>query len=201
MRVGLPWSSQIAVTVPYVHEQFRDGSSDSSFGDVGVLASKELLVESDVSPNLVGSIGWTSPTRFGNAFGPIPYVSGFQAGVTASKRIDPLVVFGGANYFSLAARDIAGTRFDPADVFATRMGASLALSPATSMTAGFNLAYLVNTHPADFVMPNTDRVLSTVDVGLTTILWKRTLLNVTTQFGITGHVPDFRLITAIPIRF
>jgi hypothetical protein len=31
--------------------------------------------------------------------------------------------------------------------------------------------------------------------------WTRTLLNVTAQFGITGHVPDFRVITSLPIRF
>jgi hypothetical protein len=29
----------------------------------------------------------------------------------------------------------------------------------------------------------------------TRFVWTRTLLNVTAQFGITGHVPDFRLIT------
>ena len=34
-----------------------------------------------------------------------------------------------------------------------------------------------------------------------TIIWSRTLLNVTAQFGIAGHVPDFRLITSLPIRF
>ena len=57
---------------------------------------------------------------------------------------------------------------------------------------GFNLAYLTNTTAADFIVPNSDRVLSSVDIGYTTILWKRTLLNVTGQFGLTGNVPDFR---------
>src|SRR5262249_10631137 len=41
-------------------------------------------------PTLVGSVGWTSPTSRGSAFTPIPYVSGFQAGLTASKRFDPM---------------------------------------------------------------------------------------------------------------
>src|SRR5437773_4584458 len=61
-------------------------------------------------PNLVGSVGWTSPTSRGSAFTPIPYVSGFQAGLTASKRLDPLVVFLGASYFSSASLGIAGDR-------------------------------------------------------------------------------------------
>jgi hypothetical protein len=199
-RIGLPWTSQISATLPYEYNQFRDGSSSSGLADAGFLFSKALLVESDWTPNLVGSIGWTSPTSLaGKTFSPIPYVSGFQAGVTASKRFDPLVVFGGVSYFSSISREIAGTRSDPGGVFGARFGGSLALSPATSITAGFNFGYL--TQPTDFIAPGSDRILSSVDVGFTTILWKRTLLNVTTQFGLTGHVPDFRLIASIPVRF
>jgi len=189
------------VSLPYSYSELRDGSSSSGLGDVGVQLSKELLLESGWHPNLVGSIGWTSPTRFGSTLAPVPYVSGFQAGLTASKRLDPLVVFGSVSYFSSAAREIAGTRYDPADVFATRVGGSLAISPATSVTAGFSLAYLLNAQPSDFIVPGSDTVLSSLDIGFTTIMWKRTLLNVTAQFGVTGHVPDFRLITSIPVRF
>ena len=199
-RMGLPWTSQIAATLPYEFDQFRDGSSSSGLADAGFLFSKALLIESDWTPNLVGSIGWTSPTSLaGKSFSPIPYVSGFQAGVTASKRLDPLVVFGGVSYFSSVSRDIAGTRSDPAGVVGARFGGSLALSPATSITAGFNFGYL--TEPNDFIVPGSDRILSSVDVGFSTILWKRTLLNITTQFGLTGHTPDFRVIASIPIRF
>ena len=142
-RMGLPWTSQISATLPYEYNQFRDGSSSSGLADAGFLFSKALLVESDWTPNLVGSVGWTSPTSLaGKAFSPIPYVSGFQAGVTASKRFDPLVVFGGVSYFFSISREIAGTRSDPGGVFGARFGGSLALSPATSVTAGFNFGYL-----------------------------------------------------------
>jgi len=72
---------------------------------------------------------------------------------------------------------------------------------APQLRLGFNVAYLTNPHFTDFVVPNSDRVLSTVDVGFSTIVWARTLLNVTAQFGITGHVPNFRVITSLPIRF
>ena len=127
--------------------------------------------------------------------------AGFQAGLTASKRLDPLVVFLGASYFSSASRDIALTQDNPSDIAGLRVGGSLAISPSTSVTTGFNVAYLTNPHFSDFVVPNSDRVLSTVDVGFSTIVWNRTLLNVTAQFGVTGHVPDFRVITSLPIRF
>src|SRR5215831_9064980 len=111
-----------------------------------------------------------------------------------------MVVFLGASYFSSASRDIAGSQSNP-DVAGFRIGGSLAISPSTSITTGFNVAYLTNPHFTDFVVPSSDRVLSTVDVGFNTIVWTRTLLNVTAQFGITGHVPDFRVITSLPIRF
>jgi hypothetical protein len=203
LRMGLPWASQVTVSLPYVWNKRRDPfPSSSGLSDAGILLSKELLIdEGGWVPNLVGSVGWTSPTSRGSAFTPIPYVSGFQAGLTASKRFDPLVVFLGASYFSSASRDIAVTLSNPSDVAGLRVGGSLAISPSTSITTGFNVAYLTNPHFTDFVVPNSDRVLSTVDVGFSTIVWTRTLLNVTAQFGITGHVPDFRVITSLPIRF
>jgi len=200
LAVGLPWTSQVSVSVPYVYDQGRDGNpSSSGLADVGFLFSKELLVDNGTVPNLVGSVGWTSPTSRSSAVGPIPYVSGFQAGFTASKRLDPLVVFLTGSYFSAA--EVAGIQFNPADVVGGRIGASLAISPATAITAGFNVAYLTDTHSADLVLPNSDRLLSSVDVGFNTLLWNRTMLSITTQFGITGHTPDFRVITALPIRF
>jgi hypothetical protein len=200
VAMGLPWTSQVSISVPYVFDQGRDGNrSSSGFADVGFLLSKELLVDNGTVPNLVGSVGWTSPTNLSSATGPIPYVSGFQAGLTASKRLDPLVVFLSASYFSAA--EVAGLEFNPANVVGGRMGASLAISPATAITAGFNVAYLTGTHSADIVLPNSDRLLSSVDVGFNTLLWNRTMLSITTQFGITGHTPDFRVITALPIRF
>ena len=92
-RMGLPWTSQVTVSLPYVWNEGRDPfPSSSGLSDAGVLFSKELLIDDGGwVPNLVGSIGWTSPTSQGSAFSPIPYVSGFQAGLTTSKRLDPLV--------------------------------------------------------------------------------------------------------------
>ena len=47
----------------------------------------------------------------------------------------------------------------------------------------------------------SDSVLSAVDIGFSTILWRQTLLSTTGQFGLTGDVPDFRLITSVPVSF
>jgi hypothetical protein len=200
-RMGLPWDMQVSVSLPYVFDELRNGDSNSGLADAGFLISKELMRESEYGTNLVGSVGWTSPTQNGSAFNPIPYVSGFQGGLTASKRFDPLVVFGSLSYFSSVARDVADAPVNPSDIIGSRFGGSLAISPATSVTMGLNLSYLVNARPIDLVVPQSDRLLSTVDVGFATVVGPRTLLSVTAQFGVTGHVPDFRLIAALPIRF
>jgi hypothetical protein len=200
-RMGLPWQSQVAVSLPYVLNDLRSGGDDSGLGDIGVVFSKELMGESDYGINLVGAAGWTSPTRNGSTLAPIPYVSGFQGGVTASKRVDPLVVFGGISYFSSASRDLEPARVRGTDVVAARMGGSLAVSPTTAMTMGLNVSYVTDPGPTNLVLPRSDRVLSSIDIGVATIVGPRTLLGVTAQLGITGHVPDFRLITSLPIRF
>ena len=96
---------QVSVSLPYVFNEFRGGDYNSGLGEAGFLISKELMRESEWGTNLVGSVGWTSPTQNGSAFNPIPYVSGFQGGLTASKRFDPLVLFGTLSYFSSVARD------------------------------------------------------------------------------------------------
>jgi hypothetical protein len=214
-RMGLPWQSQVAVSLPYVYDQLRNGGSASGLGDAGILFSKGLMRESDYGVNLIGSAGWTSPTRNGSALSPIPYVSGFQGGLTASKRLDPLVIFGGVSYFSSASREVSATRVTGSDVIGARIGGSLAVSPSTSVTAGVNASYVTDpgggnvvvangsdvAGPPNLLVEKSDRVLSTADVGISTIVGHRTLLNVTAQFGLTGHVPDFRLITSLPIRF
>ena len=136
-RMGLPWRSQVSVDLPYVWNDSSgpNGTSDG-LGDGGVLFSKELISEREFIPALLGSVGWTSPTSRACCAGPIPFVSGFQAGLTASKRLDPLVAFASVSYFSDISGDVAGTLSNPSDIIGTRLGASLAVTPATSITAG-----------------------------------------------------------------
>jgi hypothetical protein len=50
-------------------------------------------------------------------------------------------------------------------VIGTRLGASLAVTPATSITTGVNLSFLTDPTPGDLPVPNSDTVLSSVDIG------------------------------------
>ena len=156
--------------------------------------SKELVRDNNVFPGLLGSVGWTSPTSRACCTGPIPYVSGFQGGLTAV----PLVAFAGVSYYSQISGDVAGTTFDPSDVIGTRLGASLAVTPVTSLTAGLSISFLTDTLPGNLPGPKPDDILASVDLGFNTLLWRKTFLSTTAQFGLTGDVPDFRLITSVP---
>jgi hypothetical protein len=200
-RMGLPWEMQVSVSLPYVHNEFRTGGSDGGLGDVGVIFSKELMRESQYGLNVVANAGWTSPTRNGSTLSPMPFVSGFQGGLTASKRLDPLVVFGSLSYFSASSREIGGREYRNSDVVGGRFGGSLAVSPGTSVTMGLNMSYLTEALPYSMVLPKSDRLMTSADIGVSTIVGPRTLLNVTAQFGVTGNVPDLRLITSLPVRF
>jgi hypothetical protein len=187
--------------VPYVWNDFGKGGTSDGLGDAGVVFSKELIGNAYDVPVLLGSVGWTSPTSRACCTGPIPFVSGFQGGLTAVKRLDPLVAFAGVSYYSQISGDVAGTNFDPSNVIGTRLGASLAVTPTTSITTGVNISFLTDTQSGRVPGPRPDDVLASVDIGFNTLLWQRTFINVTGQFGLTGDIPDFRLITSVPIRF
>jgi hypothetical protein len=200
-RMGLPWRSQVSLEVPYVWNDFGRGGTSDGLGDAGVLFSKELIGNAYDVPVLLGSVGWTSPTSRACCTGPIPFVSGFQGGLTAVKRLDPLVAFAGVSYYSQISGDVAGTNFDPSNVIGTRLGATLAVTPTTSITTGVNLSFLTDAQSGRVPGPRPDDVLASVDIGFNTLLWHQTFVNVTGQFGLTGDIPDFRLITSVPIRW
>ena len=112
-----------------------------------------------------------------------------------------MVAFAGVSYYSQISGDVTGTTFDPSDVIGTRLGASLAVTPVTSLTAGLNISFLTDTQPGNLPGPQPDDILASVDLGFNTLLWRKTSLSTTAQFGLTGDVPDFRLITSVPVRF
>ncbi len=69
------------------------------------------------------------------------------------------------------------------------------------VTAGISISFLTDTDFGTFPGPRPDDVLASVDLGFNTILWHNTYLNMTGQFGLSGDIPDFRLITSVPVRF
>jgi len=93
----------------------------------------------------------------------------------------------------------------------TKSVMAIAALAAALSTAAF-AADVKSTQPA----PMTDRELDAVTgahvgiqnrtIQVTTLGapqsgWRQTVLSTTAQFGLTGDVPDFRLITSVPVGF
>ncbi len=95
----------------------------------------------------MASGGLSIPTSQGEHTQPLPYVSSAYLGATAVKNLEPLVVFGGLSY--VYAMRTSGARLygAPPDSVVTRLGASLAISPFTAVTAGLNASYVVSANP------------------------------------------------------
>src|SRR5712692_2789198 len=203
LRAGLPWESQVQVRVPYVHLATAAGSA-TGLGDIGFSLSKQFVRESGFLPGLVGSLGWLSRTGKDGFDGGVPTGGGFnvpQAGLTAVKRADPLVFYGGVSYAAPRARQIAGSKVDPGDTTGLRFGSILAASPETSVNVGLNLGFVSTTRVDGQPVPDSDTVLGTLQIGFGSILTRRVMLNVSGEFRVSGSVPNFRLTATLPIRF
>ncbi len=202
-RAGLPMELQLQLRVPYVHVSTAAGS-ETAPGDIDVALSRQFGRESSSLPGLVGSVGWRARTGKDPFEVDIPTGGGFdvaQAGLTALKRHDPLVYYGGLSYASPVSREVGGANIAPGDTLGVRMGAVLAARPDTSVNLGLSLAFVGAARVDDRRVPESDTVLGTLQLGVATVLTRRLMLNLSADVRVTGEVPDFRLNAALPIRF
>jgi hypothetical protein len=203
LRAGLPGELQVQLRVPYVHVSTSAGS-EAALGDIDVALSRQFRRESSSLPSLVGSLGWHSRTGKDALDGGVPTGGGFevlQAGVTALKRHDPLVYYGGLSYSSPFSRDIGGTNVDPGDTLGVRLGGVLAARPDTSVNLGLSFAFVRAARLDGQRVPESDTVLGTLQLGVGTILTRRLMLNLSADLRVTGEVPNFRLNATLPMRF
>ena len=141
--MGLPWRSQISLGVPYVWDDLRNGEQLARPGRrrcavlEGVDQRGPRLCQR-CSARLAGPRRQAGPAAWAN-----PLCLRLPRRPDRLKRLDPLVAFAGVSYFSQISGDVAGTTFDP-DIIGTRLGASLAVTPATSITTGINLSFITN---------------------------------------------------------
>jgi hypothetical protein len=205
LRLGLPWSSQAEVRLPYVLYDETPGGTTNGLGDIAVTLTKEFLRERDYVPTLLGAVRWraatgenpltpTSPTT-GSGFNSLEWLA------TAVKRHDPLVFFGTVLYGISFPEKAFGVEIKPGDVVAGKAGTILATSPNTSLSLGVTVAAVGNVSVAGRRVRDSDQLIGTVDLGLGVLLTRRTLLNVTTEIGVTKDAPDLLLSVSFPFRF
>lgn len=211
VRIGLPGSFQAEVRLPYARLRETRATSSvlseseraSGWGDLELGLTKQLLVADRGHLGVLGSLNWKSVTGH-HELGRLSAGSGFpqlQAALTAVKREDPLVFFGTASYTRIFDRERNGTEVDPGDAVGIRAGMLLAASPETSLRAAFDLSRFGRARLAGASVPGSDATVGVVELGLSTLLTQRALLDLNLGIGVTPDAPDFRIRLAVPIRF
>ena len=203
VRAGLPWDAQIQIRVPYVRAVVA-GASATGLGDIDLSLSKQLAHEAGGWPGLIAALGWSARTGRDSFSGGAPTGSGFDVlsgDLTAVKRHDPLMFYGGVSYASAFSRRISGVDIKPGNSLGLRFGGVLAASPDIALNAGLSLGFVrpvgLNGQP----VPDSDTVVGTFQLGIGTVLTRSVLLNISADMRLTGPVPDFRLTASLPVRF
>jgi hypothetical protein len=211
VRVGLPGSFQAEVRLPYARlretrvsaSAFSESERASGWGDLELGLTKQLIVADRGRLGVLGSLHWKSVSGQ-HELGRLSPGSGFpqlQAALTAVKRQDPLVFFATASYSRIFERQRSGVDVDPGDAIGIKAGTLLAASPDTSLRTALDLSRAGRTHVAGTAVPGSDATVGLLELGLSTLLTRRTLLDVNVGIGITPDAPDFRVRLAVPIRF
>ncbi|RAK60188.1 hypothetical protein DJ021_10435 [Phenylobacterium hankyongense] len=215
LRLGLPWSSQLEVRVPYAglreSRTLGDGThavnEASGFGDVEVALSHQFLRESGWRPDLVGGLSWrfaTGRDPFSAQVSSVAAGSGveeFGARVTAVKSSDPMVFFATLSYAHDLAAHEAGSVVQPGDAMGLSLGAVLAVNPDTSLTFGLAQDFRARTQIDGVGAPGSDTTAASLQLGLDRVLGSGALLDVTLGVGLTRDAPDYALQVSLPIRF
>ena len=212
VRAGLPWGMQAEIRMPYVwtREQFSSAAlglsrtdRHSAWGDVELQLTKQFVTEHGRIPALLASVDWKpatgdfDPNRLSAGYG-FPSI---QVGLTAVKRQDPLVFFGGVSYVGYQSHSYSGNDIEPGDGVGLRFGAILAASPDTSVRAALNLSRYGKTQLNGAGVPGSELVVGVLELGVSTLLSAKTLIDFSLGVGITPDAPDLRMGLSLPIRF
>jgi hypothetical protein len=215
VRAGLPWRSQVQITVPFDWRReasaLGDGTevshSATHLGDLQLEFSHQFLVESGWAPDIIGAVTWRIPTGLDPYKAPIAAVAngvgtnGIIGRLTVLKTIDPLVVYSTLSYTAnLPYRESFG-RVHAGDAIDSQVGALLAVSPDTSLSFAFDQRFAFVTRVDGAKIPGSDGVAAVAQFGIDQVLSSRTLLEVTLGIGLTRDAPDYSLMVSVPIRF
>ena len=191
-KLGLPWRSQFTVRVPYGWRREASALGDGS--------------EIRHSQTHIGAVSWRLPTGRDPFKTPVVAIASgggthqVTARLSALKTVDPLVLYSTLSYAANIARDEPFGRVHPGDAVAWQMGALLAVSPETSLSAGFAQEFRGRTTVDGRPIAGSDGVAAVAQFGLDQVLSARALLDVSLGVGVTRDAPDYVLMISVPIR-
>jgi hypothetical protein len=204
-RIGLPWSMQAEVRIPYViNDRWPGVGTQSGIGDIRLGLTREMVSERNWIPAILASVQWRTTTGDINQNPPTGFgQDGLQFGLTAAKRLDPLVVFGGITYTTnLGTAPLRnGSRLDAGDGFGGRLGVFLSVTPDTSLLAAVSATSFSASRFDEIPSRSSDRLQGVLLLGGVTTLGRGLFLNVTAGIGITPSAPNLSLVVSLPYRF
>jgi hypothetical protein len=218
-RAGLPWASQLDVSVPYSYVRTRSSggsiqSTQSTGGltDLQVGLSHQFLNDVGWQPGLIGTVSWkpaTSTPNIVNFFNgtnlrPFSRSVGFNevsAGFNVVKRKDPIVFTASYSHVFAFSDTRNGTKLNPGDSNNFSAGAVLAASPDVSLLANVTASYFNKIESGGTAVAGTDDVIASFNTGASIVLTPRVLLQLTVGAGLTPGAPNFIVGVALPIRF
>jgi hypothetical protein len=213
-RLGLPWSNQIELRVPWVwlrqSRAIGDGThaenEGSGIGDVEAELSHQFVRESGWRPDLVGAVSWRFPTGrdpFRTRLAAIATGSGQQevrARVTAVKAADPMVFFGTLSFAHDFPRHESFGDVQSGNAIGLDLGAVLAVSPDTSLTFAVAQEFRARSQFNGIGAPGSDTAAASLQLGLGQVLTPNLLLDVSLGVGLNRDAPDYVLQVSLPLR-
>ena len=210
LRMGLPWSSQLELMLPYASNRqrtvaagsFSSVDSASGFGNAEIGVTKQLFAEPG-GFGFLASLRWIGQAD-ANADATVAAGSSFsavQGGLLFVTRRDPVVYFGALSHSLSQRRRIAGALIDPGDATGLRTGAIVALSPDTSLRLGLDVSRTGDARLDSTVVAGSGKVQGEFSTGFSFVLTPRVLLGVEAGMGLTPASPDFRVGLSLPFRF
>jgi hypothetical protein len=213
-RVGLPWRSQLQVSVPFDWKRtdvsLGDGSEvvnhASHLGDVQFELSHQFLVENSWRPDVIGAVSLRAPT------GTDPYrvavtsvatgsgASELTGRVTVLKTLDPLVLFNTVSYGHPFGYKETFGKVQTGNALDWQMGALLSVSPDTSLSFGFDQQFRGVTRVDQKAISGSDGVAAALQFGIDQVINARTLFELSVGVGVTRDAPDYTVMVSLPIR-
>jgi hypothetical protein len=205
VRAGLGSGWQVELRLPYViRDRWTNVGTSSGAGDVRLGVTTEILAEREGRPAVLLFAQWRTTSGDINRIPSTGFdQDALQAGLTLTKRQDPVVLYGSVSYTENfgTARLANGSDYSSGQVLGARLGAYLAATPDTSLFSGVSLHSSSGDSINGARLPETDRLLGMFELGTTTVIGRGKFLNITASLGFTSAAPRFGLAVSLPIRF
>ena len=210
-RIGLPFDSQLELSLPYnyvnqgvsntaslspINSSSRSGSA---FGDLSLGAAKTLWRQNEWLPDVVARLTWdTNSGQKEDSSVALP--SGYnevRGELAAIRRVDPLAFVMSASYqYAFEDDDV---KFG--DQYGLTVGAILAASPSTSLRTQFETTFGQDIEVDGSRLQGSDFVAASLSLGASMLIVPRVLFDLTGSLGLTDEASDFSLRASLSYRF